>query len=66
MAFRKATKLSLPVCLSLGLIGAANASPFTNGDFETPNIGNTFYTTYNDAAPGSPDGPLSHRALMLQ
>jgi hypothetical protein len=52
MACRRVTKLALPVCLSLGLIGAANASSFTNGDFENPNIGNNFFTTYNDASTG--------------
>ena len=52
MAFRKVTKLSLPVCLSLGLIGAANASSFTNGDFESPNIGDVFYNTYGNTSTG--------------
>jgi hypothetical protein len=52
MVCLRVTKLAFPVCVSLGLIGAANASSFTNGDFESPNIGDIFYTTYNDASTG--------------
>ena len=45
----------LKTCVALGVsslafVGASvgHATSFTNGDFETPNIGNTFYTTYGN------------------
>ena len=34
-------------CAAFGLISGANAAPFTNGDFETPDIGNLFNQIYN-------------------
>jgi Protein of unknown function (DUF642) len=52
MARIRVTNSALPMLLLFGLISTANAMTFTNGDFESPNIGSNFYTTYNDGSTG--------------
>lgn len=47
------------VITGVALFPPAQASAFGNGDFETPDIGMTFYTTYGDGSTGITDWTVS-------